>query len=185
MIGNIQSFRGHTPKIAGDAFIASTAVIIGDVEVGARSSVWYHCVVRGNLNAIRIGADTNIQDGTVIHVSRNTYGTVIGDGVTAGHLCLIHACTLEDHCMVGMQATVMDGCVIESGALLAAGSLLPPGKRIPAGQFWAGSPARHVGPVKEGHQAMLDRIWPGYAELGAEFRAKGLDLRDLADDGDT
>jgi len=178
--GNILSVRGYSPTIAEDAFIASTAVIIGDVDIGARSSIWYHCVVRGDIHEIRIGDDTNIQDGTVIHVARNSFGTYIGNGVTIGHLCLIHACTLADNCMIGMQATVMDGCVVESGSLLAAGALLPPGKRIPAGQFWAGSPARYVCEVKESHQAMLDRIWPSYAELGGEYRDAGLDLRDVA-----
>ena len=82
--------------------------------------------------------------------------------------------------MIGMHATVMDGCIVEPGAFLAAGALLPPGRRIPAGEFWAGSPARFVSKVKNTHQAMLDRIWPGYSELGEEYRAEGLDLRDLA-----
>lgn len=179
MTGQILSFRGHTPKIAPDAFIASTAAIIGDVEIGARSSIWYHCVIRGDIHEIRIGADTNLQDGTVVHVARGTFGTFIGDGVTVGHLCLLHACTLEDNCMIGMQATVMDGCVVESGAFLAAGALLPPGKRIPAGEFWAGSPARFVSSVKDSHQAMIDRIAPNYSKLGDEFRDAGLDLRDV------
>ena len=180
MQGHILSVRGYTPHIANDAFIASTAVVIGNVQIGARASIWYHCVVRGDIHEIRIGEDTNIQDGTVIHVARNSFGTYIGKGVTVGHLCLIHACTLEDHCMIGMHATVMDGCIVEPGAFLAAGALLPPGRRIPAGEFWAGSPARFVSKVKNTHQAMLDRIWPGYSELGEEYRAEGLDLRDLA-----
>ena len=178
----ILSIRGHKPRIADDAFIASTAVVIGDVEIGARASIWYNCVVRGDIHEIRIGEDTNIQDGTVIHVARNSFGTYIGKGVTVGHLCLVHACTLDDNCMIGMQATVMDGCIVEAGAFLAAGSLLPPGKRIPAGEFWAGSPARFVSPVKHSHKAMLNRISPGYSELGREYRAEGLDLRDLAGD---
>ena len=180
MQGYIIGVRGHTPQIAHDAFIASTAAVIGNVRIGARASIWYHCVVRGDIHEIRIGEDTNIQDGTVIHVARNSFGTYIGKGVTVGHLCLIHACTLEDHCMIGMQATVMDGCIVEPGAFLAAGALLPPGKRIPAGEFWAGSPARFVSKVKNTHKAMLDRIWPGYLELAREYRAEGLDLRDLA-----
>ena len=182
MQGNILGVRGHTPNIADDAFIASTAVVIGDVEIGSRASIWYNCVVRGDIHEIRIGEDTNIQDGTVIHVARNSFGTYIGKGVTVGHLCLVHACTLDDNCMIGMQATVMDGCIVEAGAFLAAGSLLPPGKRIPAGEFWAGSPARFVSPVKDSHKAMLNRISPGYSELGREYRAEGLDLRDLAGD---
>lgn len=185
MQGHIIGVRGHTPHIANDAFIASTAVVIGNVQIGARASIWYHCVVRGDIHEIRIGEDTNIQDGTVIHVARSSFGTYIGKGVTVGHLCLIHACTLEDHCMIGMQATVMDGCIVEPGAFLAAGALLPPGKRIPAGEFWAGSPARFVSKVRNTHKVMLDRIWPGYSELGGEYRAEGLDLRDLANNAST
>jgi len=180
---NILSIRGLTPKIADDAFIASTAVVIGDVEIGAGSSIWYHCVVRGDIHEIRIGENANVQDGTVIHVARDRFGTYIGDGVTIGHLCLIHACTLEDHCMVGMQATVMDGAVVETGALVAAGALVPPGKRVGAGEFWAGSPARYVCDVKDTHKEMLDRIWPGYRDLGAEYRAEGLDLRQMGGPG--
>ncbi len=179
MTNNIQTIRGATPKIDETAFIASTAVIIGDVEIGARSSIWYHCVVRGDINEIRIGDDTNIQDGTIIHVDSRSYGTYIGSGVTVGHMALIHACTLEDACMVGMNATVMDGAVVESGALVAASALVPPGKRVPAGQLWAGSPARFVRSISETDRQMMDHIRPGYRDLAAEYRTAGLDLRDL------
>ena len=180
MTGNIHSLRGKTPKIAATAFIASTAVIVGDVEIGAGSSIWYHCVVRGDINEIRIGDDTNIQDGTIIHVDGRNYGTYIGCGVTVGHMALIHACTLEDGCMVGMNATVMDGAVIETGALVAAGALVPPGKRVPAGQLWAGAPARFVRQVSDGDRQMMNHIRPGYRDLALEYRGAGLDLRDLA-----
>jgi len=179
---NIQTVRGKTPKIADGVFIASTAVVIGDVEIGRGSNIWYHCVLRGDIHEIRIGENTNIQDGTVIHVARHKFGTYIGDNVTIGHMALIHACTLEDNCMVGMHATVMDGAVVEEGALVAAKALVPPGKRVPAGQFWAGSPARFVCDVKEAHQAMLDRIWPGYVELAGEYIDAGLDARELNGD---
>ena len=179
MIGNILSVRGLTPNIDCDAFIASTAVIIGDVEVGARSNIWYHCVLRGDIHEIRIGKDTNIQDGTVVHVARNRFGTYIGDGVTIGHMALIHACTLEDGCMVGMHATVMDGSVVETGALVAAGALVTPGKRVKAGEMWGGSPARFIRKVSESDAAMINRIGPGYVELGGEYRDAGLDLRQM------
>ncbi|MDD9879115.1 MAG: gamma carbonic anhydrase family protein [Magnetovibrio sp.] len=183
MTDNILTIRGKTPVIADDVFIASTAVVIGDVEIGAGSGIWYHCVVRGDINEIRIGENTNIQDGSVIHVDRFTYGTFIGNNITVGHMCLIHACRLEDNCMVGMQATVMDGAVVESGALVAAGALVPPGKRVPSGQVWGGSPAKYLCDVKDAHQQMMDRIWPGYRELAQEFRAAGLDLRDMGGPG--
>ena len=177
MIGNILSVRGFTPKIADDAFIASTAVVIGDVEIGARSNIWYHCVLRGDIHEIRIGKDTNIQDGTVVHVSNGTHPTVIG--VTIGHMAFIHACTLEDGCMVGMHATVMDGAVVETGALVAAGALVTPGKRIKAGEMWGGSPARFIRKVSESDVAMINRIGPGYVELSGEYRDAGLDLRQM------
>jgi carbonic anhydrase/acetyltransferase-like protein (isoleucine patch superfamily) len=107
-------FGDKTPVIAPDVFVAPNATVIGDTEIGAGSSIWFGCVLRGDVNSIRIGAGTNIQDGSIVHVTRARYATVIGSGVTIGHLALIHGCRLEDNSFVGMQATVMDGCVIES-----------------------------------------------------------------------
>ena len=175
--GVILPFRDKTPRVDETAFIAETAVVIGDVTVGARSSVWYGCVLRGDMNHIRIGDDTNIQDMTMIHVDSQGYPTVIGNRVSVGHMALLHACTLKDDCMVGMRATVMDGAVVEEGALVAAGALVTPGKVVPAGELWAGSPARKVRDVGEGDQKMLDYIWPVYDRLGEEYRRMGADLR--------
>jgi carbonic anhydrase/acetyltransferase-like protein (isoleucine patch superfamily) len=127
-------FRSIRPVIAADAFVAPNAAIIGDVEIGAGSSIWYGCVLRGDVAPIRVGARVNIQDGTIVHVSSVSGGTVIGDDVSIGHLALIHACTLESGSFVGMGAIVMDGAVVESGGFVAAGSLLTPGKRVLAGQ---------------------------------------------------
>lgn len=136
-------FKGKTPRLAEDVWIAPGAVIIGDVEIGARSSVWYGCVLRGDVAPIRIGEGANIQDGTVIHVSRDrTEGTTIGSGVTIGHQALIHACTIGDDCLVGMKACVMDDVVVAAGAWIAAGALVTPRKRVETGQLWGGSPAR-------------------------------------------
>ncbi|SMF20626.1 Carbonic anhydrase or acetyltransferase, isoleucine patch superfamily [Tistlia consotensis] len=147
----IKPYRGLAPRIHPDAFVAETAVVIGDVEIGAGSSVWYGAVIRGDVNRIVIGRDTNVQDGTVIHCNHDRQGdyrqtggglpTLIGDGVTIGHLALLHACTLSDGCFVGMRATVMDGAVVERGAMVAAGALVTPGKRVPSGELWAGAPA--------------------------------------------
>jgi gamma-carbonic anhydrase len=177
LVGNILTFRGKTPQISDDAFIAHTAMVIGDVKIGAGSSIWYHCVVRGDMNEIRIGENVNIQDGTIVHVDSRTYGTYIHDNVTIGHMALIHACVLEEGCMVGMRATVMDGAVVEKGALVAAGALVAPGKRVAAGEVWAGSPARRIQLIAERHQDMLDYIWPSYRDLGAEYVASCYDLR--------
>ena len=142
-------FNGISPKIHPSAFIADNATIIGDVQIGEEASIWYGCVIRGDVNAIRIGARSNIQDGTVIHVASHRPGqqglpTEIGEDVTVGHMALLHACKVEDQSFVGMKACVLDGAVIEPKAMLAAGALLTPGKRLPSGELWAGSPAKHL-----------------------------------------
>lgn len=175
MTENIISFRGHTPEISNSAFIAPTASIIGDVEIGAGSGIWYNCVLRGDMNEIRIGENSNVQDGTIIHVASLGQGTYIGSRVSIGHLALIHACTIEDGAMIGMQATVMDGALIEAGALVAAGSLVPPGKRVLKGQMWAGTPAKYIRDVRQSDQGMIDYIWPVYRDLAAEYIDSGLD----------
>ncbi len=175
--GMILPYKGVMPKIHPDAFIAPNAVVIGDVEIGENSGFWFNCVARGDMNEIRIGKNTNIQDGTIIHIDSRTCGTYIGDNITVGHMCLLHACTLEDGCMVGMQATIMDGAVVESGALVAAGALVPPGKRVGAGELWAGSPARRVRAVGDREQDMLDYIAPAYVDLARDYVKAGQDLR--------
>lgn len=175
MTENIISFRGHTPEISNSAFIAPTASIIGDVKIGAGSGIWYNCVLRGDMNEIRIGENSNVQDGTIIHVASLGQGTYIGSRVSIGHLALIHACTIEDGAMIGMQATVMDGALIEAGALVAAGSLVPPGKRVLKGQMWAGTPAKYIRDVRQSDQGMIDYIWPVYRDLAGEYIDSGLD----------
>ena len=177
-------FGDSVPRIDSAAFLAPDATIIGDVEIGARSGIWFKCVLRGDVRSIRVGEATNIQDGTIVHVDSQTFGTYISDGITIGHMALIHACTLESGCMVGMQATVMDGAVVETGAVVAAGSLVPPGKRVPAGQLWAGSPARFVRNVGDADQEMMDYIWPSYRDLAAEYIAAGMDARVNKKDGE-
>ena len=162
-------FRGILPSIDDSAFVAATVVVTGDVEIGPDTGVWYGCVVRGDVNSIRIGAGVNIQDGTVVHVSR-PFGTVIGDRVTIGHMALIHACTLHDDSFVGMKACVMDGAVVEQGALVAAGALVTPGKRIPAGQMWAGSPARYMRDVNAQDREMMANIQPNYVQLAKDYK---------------
>ena len=176
----IMPFKGVSPTIGKDVFIAPTAAIIGDVRLGDRSSVWFSCVLRGDDHYIEVGEDTNIQDGTVVHVDSKGYPTIMGDRVTIGHMCLIHACELQDDCMIGMQACVMDGAVVGEGSLIAAGSLVTPGRQIGPGEVWAGRPARFLRKIAEGDQKMLDYIWPVYDNLSAEYRQAGHDLRDLS-----
>ena len=179
MPGTILPFRGVWPRIAEDAFIAETAVVIGDVEIGPGSSVWYGCVVRADVNRIRIGARTNIQDGTVIHCNHDPEGdyretgggmpTFIGDDVTVGHMALLHACTVESRGFVGMRAVVMDLAVVEGGGMVAGGALVTPGKRVPAGELWAGSPARRMRELSEAERAEITYSAAHYAELAAAY----------------
>ena len=149
-------FEGRSPRIDPAAFVARGARLIGDVELGPEASVWYNCVLRGDMNRIRIGARSNLQDGTVIHVDPprpggppEGYPCLIGEEVLVGHMAMVHGCTLLDRAFVGLGPIVMDGCVIESDAMLAAGAMLTPGKRIPSGQLWAGRPARFVRELSE------------------------------------
>ncbi|MGA9582651.1 MAG: gamma carbonic anhydrase family protein [Allosphingosinicella sp.] len=148
-------FGGKAPFVDPSAFVAPGAVLIGDVEIGPEASIWYNCVLRGDVNRIRIGARTNIQDGSVLHVDSPRPGnpgglpTIIGEEVLIGHMAMVHGCILHDRAFVGLGAIVMDGCEIEGGGMLAAGALLTPGKRIPAGQLWAGRPAKYVRDLSE------------------------------------
>ncbi|HWH22403.1 MAG TPA: gamma carbonic anhydrase family protein [Allosphingosinicella sp.] len=143
-------FGGITPQVHADAFVAPGARLVGDVEVGAEASIWYNCVLRGDVNRIRIGERTNIQDRSVVHVDSpkegSAYGhpTLIGADVLIGHMAMVHGCILHDRAFVGLGSIVMDGCEIESDAMLAAGAMLTPGKRIPTGQLWAGRPAKYI-----------------------------------------
>jgi carbonic anhydrase/acetyltransferase-like protein (isoleucine patch superfamily) len=146
----VLSFGGKRPLVDPFAFVAPGAKLIGDVEIGPEASVWYNCVLRGDVNRIRIGARTNIQDGSVIHVDSPKSGagkghpTIIGSDVLIGHLAMVHGCILHDRAFVGLGAIVMDGCEIEGGGMLAAGAMLTPGKRIGSGQLWAGRPAKYL-----------------------------------------
>jgi carbonic anhydrase/acetyltransferase-like protein (isoleucine patch superfamily) len=171
MSGLIVPYRKILPRVAPEAWIAATAVVIGDVELAAGSNVWFGCVLRGDVAPIRVGENTNIQDGTVVHVSgRLRDGTRIGANVTIGHMCLIHACTLEDRCFVGMKACVMDGAVVESGGWVAAGAVVTPGKRVPKGQLWAGTPARYLRDLTAEDKLYIEHLPAHYVRLAAEYR---------------
>jgi carbonic anhydrase/acetyltransferase-like protein (isoleucine patch superfamily) len=170
----IMPHHGATPKIAKGVFVADTAVVIGDVEIGEGASIWFGCVVRGDANSIRIGPRTNIQDGTIIHVNHPREGaagtkTTIGADITVGHMALLHACTLEDGCFIGMKACVMDGAVIESGGMVAAGALITPGKRVKRGELWAGSPAKLLRQLTDKELAYFPYSAKHYCELAAGY----------------
>ncbi|HEY5598976.1 MAG TPA: gamma carbonic anhydrase family protein [Kiloniellales bacterium] len=175
MAGLILPFRGIAPRIAADAFIAETAVIIGDVEIGPGASVWYGCILRGDVNSIRIGADTNLQDGTVIHCNHDPNGdyrrtgggepTRIGAGVVVGHLALLHACTVGDGAFIGMRAAVLDRAVVQGGGRLAAGAVLTPGKTVAPGELWAGTPAKLMRAMSQDERAEAAYIVAHYKDL--------------------
>jgi len=171
MTGVRLSYKGILPTVHDTAFIASTAVVIGDTEIGEDTGIWFGCVVRGDVNVIRIGKRTNIQDGTIIHVAAKGQGTFIGDDITVGHMAVLHACTLEDGCFIGMKACVMDGAYVESQAMVAAGALVTPGKRVRRGQLWAGSPARHLRDLTPEEIAFFPESARHYAELARSYRA--------------
>lgn len=173
MTGLILPYEGIVPTIAEDAFIAPNATIIGDVVIGLDSGIWFNCLLRGDVNEIRVGERTNIQDGTVVHVSGQGQGTYIGNDITIGHMALIHACSLEDGCFIGMKATIMDDAIVESGAMVAAGALVTPGKRIPEGQLWAGSPARYLRDLGPSDLDIIRYTAPHYVKLAHRYR-KGL-----------
>lgn len=146
----VRPFEEHIPRIAASAYVDPTAIVLGDVEIGPDASLWPQVVVRGDVNSIKIGDSTNIQDGSVLHVSHDSafapggFPLVIGRGVTVGHLAVLHGCTIEDQCLIGMGSLVLDGAVLRSGALLGAGSLVSPGMIVEGGFLWLGRPARRV-----------------------------------------
>lgn len=175
-MADIRSFDGHTPSIAQDAWIDDSAVVIGDVEIGDGSSIWPMTVVRGDIHRIRIGARTNIQDGSVLHVTHASafnpggYGLTIGDDVTVGHKVLLHGCEIGHHCLIGMGAIVMDGAVIEPYNIIAAGSLVSEGKVFESGFLWRGTPARKVRELTDSEREYLDYVAGNYVRLAAQYK---------------
>jgi len=165
----IRNFKSVEPRIHPTAFIADGAVIIGDVEIGEDASVWFGSIVRGDVNFIRIGARTNIQDGTVIHVSSRTHSTVLEDKITVGHRVTLHGCHVESCCLVGMGAILMDGVRIGHHSLVGAGSLLTPGTQIPPNSLAMGSPARVKRSLTDEELALLDGSWQNYVELKKHY----------------
>lgn len=159
------------PDIAPDVFLAPGACVIGDVVIGEGANIWFQCTVRGDVNSIRIGARTNLQDGTVVHVSRREPGqTLIGDEVTVGHKVLLHACRLHSRCFIGMGATVMDEAEVETDAMLAAGALLTQRKRVPSGQLWGGRPAKFMRNLTDDEIAYNAGTATHYSRMAAEYR---------------
>ena len=174
MTATVLPFRGVLPRIDPTAFIAPGSNLMGDIEVGAGSSIWLGCQLRGDVNVVRIGEKVNLQDGSVVHVSSKGQGTLVGDRCTIGHMVLLHDCILDPDSFVGMNACVMDGAVVESYAMVAAGALVTPGKRIPSGELWGGRPARFMRKLTEAEHAEIDRLANLYYDLSREYLAAGV-----------
>ena len=161
------------PTVDERVFVADTARVIGDVHIGAGSSIWYATVVRGDVFPIRIGARVSLQDGTVVHVTTDRYATTIEDDVTVGHRAVLHGCTIEAGALVGMNAVVMDQAVIGAGAMVAAGALVTPGTVIPPGMVAMGSPARPVRPLRDQERQFLTYSAGHYVDIAATYLAAG------------
>jgi carbonic anhydrase/acetyltransferase-like protein (isoleucine patch superfamily) len=172
----IRGYLGSRPKLGHGVFVAETGAVIGDVEIGEDSSIWYGTVVRGDVMPIRIGARTSVQDTTVVHVTDGNhvagrYGATIGDDCTIGHGAIIHACTIEDFCLIGMGAIVLDGARIGSGSLVGAGALVTPGTDIPPGSLVVGAPARVKRAIDAKERAQIEYGARHYVELAREYLA--------------
>jgi carbonic anhydrase/acetyltransferase-like protein (isoleucine patch superfamily) len=158
----IQSFIGVSPSLDDTNFVAETAAVIGDVHLGRDASVWFSATVRGDVNRIRIGARSNVQDNAVVHVTHGTSPTTIGEGVTIGHSAVVHGCTIEDDVLVGMGAIILDHAVIGRGSIIGAGALITGGVKIPPGSLVLGSPAKVVRPLTEQERESITHYAKNY-----------------------
>ncbi|XQW85176.1 gamma carbonic anhydrase family protein [Thalassotalea piscium] len=175
MTKHVRSFKGINPKIDNGVYIDSSSVIVGDIHLAQDVSIWPLVSARGDVNIIRIGARTNIQDGTVLHVTRkgehnaDGFPLIIGDDVTVGHKCMLHGCTLGNRILVGMGAIIMDGVVVQDDVFIGAGSLVPPNKTLESGYLYVGNPAKQARPLKESEIAFLKQSALNYVELKNEY----------------
>ncbi len=175
----IRTYQGKTPKLADGVFVDPTAVVIGDVELGENVSVWPMVVIRGDMNAIRIGRATSVQDGAVLHITHASdynpggFALIIGEEVTIGHKAILHGCTLGNRVLVGMGAIVMDGVVVEDEVIIAAGALVPPNKKLRSGYVYAGNPARELREITEKERGFFSYSAANYVALQAKHRAEG------------
>lgn len=176
---SIRSFRGCTPALADRVFVDTSALLIGDVEIGEDSSVWPFAVIRGDMHRIRIGKRTSIQDGSVLHITHASsfnpegFALLIGDEVTVGHQVILHGCTLGNRILVGMGSTVMDGALVEDEVIIGAGSLVPPGKHLESGYLYVGSPVKRARPLTEKERSFFSYSAGNYVKLKDQHIAEG------------
>jgi carbonic anhydrase/acetyltransferase-like protein (isoleucine patch superfamily) len=168
----IHPYRGRLPKLGERVFVAPGAHLTGEVEVGDDSSFFFHTAARGDVNWIRIGARTNVQDGTILHVTHETHPLAIGDDVVIGHSAMVHGCTLESGCLVGIGARVLDGAVVEGGAQVGAGAVVPPGMRVPAGMLALGLPAKIARPLSDLERDAIVEIAKRYVSVKNAYLAE-------------
>ena len=166
----IRAYRGIVPKIAASAYIDQSAQVIGDVVVGERSSIWPNASVRGDVNSIRIGDETNIQDNCVLHCDAGLYPLNIGSRVTVGHLAMIHGCTVEDDCMIGIAAVILNGARIGAGSVIAAGAVVPEGAEVPPGSMVMGVPAKVKRPITDQERERFRTNAQHYIETARTYR---------------
>lgn len=179
-MNRLRTFQGVLPRLGQRVYIDPAATVIGDVQIGDDSSVWPGVVIRGDVNHIRIGARSSIQDGTVIHVSHDGpftrpggFPTVIGDDVTVGHSVVLHGCTLEDACLIGMHASVLDGAVVQKHGFVGAGTLIPPGKVVGSGELWVGNPGKKLRDLSQREIDSLLYSAQHYVRLKDRYLADG------------
>ncbi len=166
----LKSYRHHHPRIAASAFIEESAQVIGDVVVGEDASIWFLAVVRGDVHSIRIGRATNIQDGCVLHVQNGEFPLELGERITVGHGVILHGCRIEDDCLIGMGARVLNGASIGRGSIVAAGALVPEGLAVPPGSMCMGLPARVARPLRPEETELIRRSAAHYVGYKNEYR---------------
>ncbi len=169
----LRSYLGAHPRIDASAWIAPGAVVVGDVRIAAQASVWYGCVLRADVHQISVGRSSNIQDGSVLHVTGGRFGCEIGDEVTIGHRAVVHGCRVEDGSLIGIGAVVLDGAWLRAGCLVAAGTLVPPGFEVPPDMLAMGVPAKVVRRLRDAEREMLRLTPPAYALRAREHAASG------------
>lgn len=167
---DIRAYKGKRPVIASSAYVDAASVIIGDVVIGDDASIWPLVVVRGDVNSIRIGARTNIQDGSILHVMKDEYPLILGDEITVGHSVTLHGCTIESRCLIGMRATILNGVVVGEGSIVAAGTLLTERTIIPPRSLVVGAPGKVKRALTAIDQATIDRYAQRYVEYKEIYR---------------